>query len=171
MATATIFVTSAGLAHARADAGVLDGAATTVISRVLDAWRHTDAAAIAAQYEPDGDFVSPSGDHAAGQRAIESFYEAAFDHGYAGSTASATVVHVRGLSPTIALIDGSWSIAPSPTSKITTPEAGLFFAVLHQHGGRWWIAALREQTSARMLSEVASISRAPTAKACRRGLS
>ena len=41
-----------------------------------------------------------------------------------------------------------WPELPTPTSKIHQPEAGLFFAVLHRHGERWWIAALRERSSA-----------------------
>jgi uncharacterized protein (TIGR02246 family) len=125
-----------------------------VIASVLTAWSRADAHAIAAQYEPDGDFVSPTGDHAFGRDAIEAFYRAAFDTGYAGSAATATATHMRALSATFALIDGCWTIQPTATSSIAEPESGLFFAVLHRHDGRWWIAALREQTSARELHEL-----------------
>jgi hypothetical protein len=58
------------------------------------------------------------------------------------------------LSATFALVDGYWTIQPTTASKITEPESGLFFAVLHWHGGHWWISALREQTSARELREL-----------------
>src|SRR5262249_42796902 len=107
------------------------GAATAhdpgaVINSVLSAWGRADAHAIAAQYEPDGDFVSPTGDHAVGHGAIEAFYKAAFEAGYAGSTATATAAHVRAMSATFALIDGYWTIQPTTASKITEPESGLF---------------------------------------------
>ena len=125
-----------------------------VIKSVLSAWGRADAHAIAAQYETDGDFVSPTGDHAVGHGAIEAFYSAAFDAGYAGSAVTATAAHVRLLSATFALIDGSWTIQPTAASKITEPESGLFFALLRWHDGRWWISALREQTSARELREL-----------------
>jgi uncharacterized protein (TIGR02246 family) len=113
-----------------------------------------DAHAIAAQYEPDGDFISPTGDHAIGHGAIEAFYEAAFEAGYAGSAATATAAHVRALSATFALIDGYWTIQPTAASKITEPESGLFLALLHWHDGHWWISAPREQTSAKELREL-----------------
>ena len=128
--------------------------AGAVIKSVLSAWGRADAHAIAAQYETDGDFVSPTGDHAVGHGAIEAFYSAAFDAGYAGSAVTATAAHVRLLSATFALIDGYWTIQPTAASKITEPESGLFFALLRWHDGRWWISALREQTSARELREL-----------------
>ena len=126
----------------------------SVIKSVLSAWGRADAHTIAAQYEPDGDFVSPAGDHAVGPGTIEAFYKAAFEAGYAGSVATATPAHVRPLSATFALIDGYWTIQPTPDSKITEPESGLFFALLRWHDGQWWIAALREQTSAKELREL-----------------
>lgn len=125
-----------------------------VIAKILDAWNRADAHAIAAQYDTHGDFVSPDGMHAEGRQDIEAFYTGAFARGYAGSHATATVVHVRNLSGTIALVDGAWGIEPTSASKVRQPEAGLFFAVLHRHGGRWWIAALREQSSAGTLREL-----------------
>jgi uncharacterized protein (TIGR02246 family) len=120
----------------------------------LAAWYRADARAIAALYEPDGDFVSPTGDHAIGQYAIESFYTAAFKNGYAGSGASASVVHSRSLSATILLIDGTWAINPTAASKITKPESGLFIAVLRRRENGWRVVALREQTSSRMFHEL-----------------
>jgi uncharacterized protein (TIGR02246 family) len=121
---------------------------------VLRGWSRADAHAIAAQYEMKGDFISPDGLHAQGRREIEAFYSEAFARGYAGSHASATVIHVRNLSATLALADGIWSIEPTLASKVRQPEAGLFVAVLHRRAGRWWIAALREQSSARTLREL-----------------
>ena len=125
-----------------------------VIATILDAWNRTDAHAIAAQYETTGDFVSPDGMHANGRQAIETFYAGAFARGYAGSRATATLVHVRNLSGTIALVDGAWRIEPTSAAKVRQPEAGLFFAVLRRHGVRWLIAALREQSSAGTLREL-----------------
>ena len=130
------------------------GSIETVIAGILNAWGRADAHAIAAQYEIRGDFVSPDGVHAQGRREIESFYQGAFARGYARSHATATVVHVRKLSRSFALVDGAWSIEPTPASKVRQPQAGLFVAVLHRHAGRWWIAALREQSSARALREL-----------------
>lgn len=125
-----------------------------VINSILSAWVRADAHAIAALYEPDGDFISPTGNHAVGHGAIEAFYRAAFERGYAGSAATATAARVRALSATFALIDGYWTIQPTAASKITEPESGLFFALVHWHDGHWWISALREQTSATQLREL-----------------
>lgn len=125
-----------------------------VIAKVLNAWDRADAQAIAAQYEDGGDFVSPDGMHAKGRREIETFYQGAFARGYAATHATATIVHVRHLSGTVAFVDGIWTIEPTPASKVRRPEAGLFFAVLHRSGAYWQIAALREQSSATAMREL-----------------
>lgn len=129
-----------------------------VIANVLNAWDRSDAHAIAAQYEADGDFVSPDGMHAEGRQQIEAFYRGAFARGYSGSHAIGTVIHVRNLSGTVALVDGNWTIEVTPASKIRRREAGLFFAVLRRDDTRWWIAALREQSSGTALRELSALS-------------
>jgi uncharacterized protein (TIGR02246 family) len=136
----------------------LENQVSALVTNLLTAWRRADARAISEQYEPDGDFVSPLGDHAVGRRAVEAFYQGAFDAGYAKSDATATVLHVRGVSPEYAIIDGSWMIQPTKASKIAQSESGLFVAMLHQHNDRWWIVALREQTSAQMMREMSPTS-------------
>lgn len=132
----------------------IEDQAGAVITDVIEAWRRADAKSISAQYELDGDFVSPTGEHASGRQMIETFYRTAFEAGYAQSDATGTVLHVRGLSPDYALIDGLWMIVPTKSSKITQSESGLFVAILHRHNGRWWIVALREQSSAQRMREL-----------------
>ena len=153
LAAAMILLTCGGNAVARSSESS-SRPLEPVIAKILDAWNRADAHAIAAQYETNGDFVSPDGMHAEGRREIEAFYTGAFARGYSGSHATATVLHVRNLSGTIALVDGTWSIAPTPASKVQQPEAGLFVAVLQRQGRGWRIAALREQSSARTLREL-----------------
>lgn len=135
------------------DRGQPPAAVEPVIANTLAAWNRADAHAIAARYGARGDFLSPDGIHATGRREIETFHEGAFSRGYAGSRAAAAVSHVRDLTGSVALVDGAWTIEPTRASKVREAEAGLFFAVLHWQGGRWWIAALREQSSARTLRE------------------
>lgn len=135
-----------------------------VIADILAGWNRADAHAIAAQYQSRGDFVSPDGMHAAGRREIETFYQGAFMRGYAGSRATAVVSHVRDLTGSVALVDGAWTIEPTRTSKIRQRETGLFFAVLHWQNGRWWIAALREQSSASTLRELGALTVNPPSR-------
>lgn len=138
-----------GSAIAHSDQGIV-----AIVDQVLDAWRHSDAARIAAAYEPTGDFVSPTGDHATGRAQIEAFYASAFAAGYAGSVATAKIIHLRHITSTVAIADGVWDIQPTPNAKITRPELGIFSAVLVYNSGQWRIAALREQSSARELRDL-----------------
>lgn len=154
LAAAALLLLACGRGAAAGPGQVAANPAQAVMANVLNAWDRADARAIAAQYESRGDFVSPDGVHAAGRREIEAFYRAAFARGYEATKATATVVHVRYLSGTVAFIDGTWTIEPSSTSKVRKPEVGLFFAAIHWGGGRWLITALREQSSAKTLREL-----------------
>lgn len=154
LAAAAPFLLACGRGVAAGPSEIAANPAQALIANVLNAWDHADARAIAALYETQGDFVSPDGMHAAGRREIEAFYQGAFARGYEATKATATVVHVRHLSRTVAFIDGTWTIEPSSTSKVRKPEAGLFFAAIHWGGGRWLITALREQSSAKTLREL-----------------
>lgn len=158
MAAAAIFLLTGAHRAVAASGEAGERPIRPVIAQILSAWNHADAHSIAAEYEEAGDFVSPDGIHAKGRRQIEAFYQQAFSRGYAGSRADAKVVHVRHLTATVALVDGTWNIEPTPASKIRRPEAGLFFAVLQWHHGRWLIAALREQSSAIALREASTSS-------------
>ena len=131
-----------------------DRGIVAIVDQVLDAWGHSDAARIAAAYEPTGDFVSPTGDHATGRAQIQAFYASAFAAGYAGSVATAKIIHLRHITSAVAIADGVWDIQPTPNAKITRPELGIFSAVLVYNSGHWRIAALREQSSARELRDL-----------------
>ena len=134
---------------AHSDRGIV-----AIVDQVLDAWGHSDAERIAAAYEPTGDFVSPTGDHATGRAQIKAFYASAFAAGYAGSVATAKIIHLRHITSSVAIADGVWDIQPTPNAKITRPELGIFSAVLVYNSGRWRLAALREQSSARELRDL-----------------
>jgi uncharacterized protein (TIGR02246 family) len=138
-----------GSATAHSDQGIV-----AIVDHVLDAWGHSDAARIAAAYEPTGDFVSPTGDHATGRAQIQAFYTSAFAAGYAGSVATARIIHLRHITSRVAIVDGVWDIQPTPNAKITRAELGIFSAVLVYNSAKWRIAALREQSSARELRDL-----------------
>ena len=124
------------------------------ISRTLAAcvksWDRSDAAAIASQFEPDGDFVSPDGMYASGRSAVRSFYSAAFANGYAHSRGDFAIRSVRLVGSNLAIVDGVWTIAGAHdrTGKHRSPERGLAVALLRNHPTGWKIVALREQASA-----------------------
>ncbi len=128
--------------------------ARAVLASYMEAWAHADAHALGARFAADGDFISPTGSLASGPAQIEAFYAAAFQRGYAGSHAAFTPVQVRLLAPGVIAVDGEWSIAGAhgPDGAALTPEAGIATAVLVERRGRWRVALLREQASARRIT-------------------
>jgi uncharacterized protein (TIGR02246 family) len=111
------------------------------------AWDRADASAIADFFVPDGDFTNPTGFHAQGHANIAAFYAQAFAAGYAGSHGGLKLLRTRMVAPGVMLVDGEWSIrsARTPQGAARPGERGLATAVLVRTGGKWRIAALREQ--------------------------
>jgi uncharacterized protein (TIGR02246 family) len=131
-------------------AGSREQAVRLVIAQCVRAWDKSDAAGIAAEFEPDADFVSPDGIRAVGSRSVKSFYAQAFADGYAHSRGMFDIHSIRFLNSTLAVADGQWSIADAHDrqGKMRAPERGLAVAVLRKHSNGWKIVALREQSSA-----------------------
>jgi uncharacterized protein (TIGR02246 family) len=128
----------------------------------LSAWSHSDARTISAQFTDDGDFISPQGILARGRARIAAFYGTAFKSGYAGSLATFDLARVRVIRPGIFFVDGSWTItnARNIDGRPRAPERGIASAVIVREAGAWRVAALREQSSATVISAFAPYSRA-----------
>src|SRR5581483_9243723 len=116
-------------------------------------WNRADARALGGDFSSDGDLVIPTGELVSGPQAVTGFYTSVFNQGYRGSTAAATLDRVRFITPTVAILDGTWSItgAHDAQGRMQPPERGIYVAVATHTGHRWHIAALREQTSAQAL--------------------
>ncbi len=116
----------------------------------IDAWKRADPKLIASNFMADGDFINPSGFHAAGHAAIAAFYAQAFAAGFKGSDAGFTARTTRQIAPGVMVIDGEWYItgAHELDGKPRADERGLATAVLVKTGAGWRIAVLREQSSA-----------------------
>ena len=124
--------------------------AQAAIAAYLDGWNRADAAAIAATFTADGDFIAPGGLHARDRTAIRAFYAGAFARGYRGSQGRFVPKLVRHLTPTVVVVDGVWSISGARDAHglARPPERGLAVAILTRTSHGWQIAALREQVGA-----------------------
>lgn len=116
-------------------------------------WERADGPGLASFFAPDGDLIIPTGQVFSGREAIGNFYSSVFGNGYKGSTGSGQIARLRFVGSEVAVGDGTWSItgARDKTAKPAPPERGVFTFVATKQTGRWYISALREQTSATSL--------------------
>lgn len=114
------------------------------------AWNRADAKGISESFAVDGSLVIPQGVMIQGRAGIEAFYRDVFSRGYQGSHAASSIKRIRNLREDVAVVDGEWSIegAHDAGGNPREAERGIFFAVLVRSEGKWFITALREQTSA-----------------------
>lgn len=114
------------------------------------AWNRADAKGISESFALDGSLVIPQGAMIQGRAGIEAFYRDVFSRGYQGSRAASSIKRIRYLREDVAVVDGEWDIegAHDAAGNPREAERGIFFAVLLRAKGKWFIAALREQTSA-----------------------
>ncbi|HVO82562.1 MAG TPA: SgcJ/EcaC family oxidoreductase [Terriglobales bacterium] len=124
-----------------------------LIPEFVSAWARADGPGLASFFAPDGDLIIPSGQVFSGRETIGNFYSSVFARGYKGSAGSGEIVRMRFVGAEVALGDGNWSIigATNQAGMPAPPEHGVFTFVAVKANGRWYISALREQTSATSL--------------------
>jgi uncharacterized protein (TIGR02246 family) len=117
-----------------------------IISSFIRAWDAADAAGMARLFEPTGRLVIPSGMEVTGRTKIQQFYKAAFSGGYKGSKGGAKVARVTAFTPTLAMVEGDWSIdgAKKADGSPRAGEGGQFTAMLRRSAKAWRIVSLRE---------------------------
>jgi uncharacterized protein (TIGR02246 family) len=111
-----------------------------LVQSLQAAWNAGDAAAFAAPFAEDADFVNIRAEHARGREAIAAGHAAIFRTIYAGSTTSQTLEAARLLNADLALAH-----VKSELNAPTGPMAGLHVArysmVLARADGGWQIVA------------------------------
>jgi uncharacterized protein (TIGR02246 family) len=114
--------------------------AAALARRLEDAWNAADAAAFAAPFADDGDFVNVLGMHARGRDAIAAGHDGIFRGIYAGSRVSYAVEAARLLAPDVALarLHGALTV---PTGPMEGRHDGRISLVLVRDSGEWRIAA------------------------------
>lgn len=124
--------------------------AQTLLTNFEHAWHAADGAKLGSLFTSDGDLVIPTGELMHGQAKIAGFYNSAFDHGYRGSTTTASIAQIRHVTRDIIIADATWEISGAVTSAgaAKPPERGILVVVLQRVDMQWCVAALREQTSA-----------------------
>ena len=102
-----------------------------------------DAAAVAAFYAEDADYIDQAGHESHGRAAIQKLYEKTFA-AQKGAKLTITVTSARLLSPDVALEDGVTEVAPGDGGP---PTAARFAAVLVRKDGEWYLASVRDSVA------------------------
>ena len=135
----------AALSKTAAPANKADDQALAAIrqgSRAFEAaFAQGDAAAIAAMWTEDGDYIDEDGQVFAGREAIQQAY-AEFAAENKGTRIRLVIDSLRLLSPEAAIEDGRAILDPAPRGA---PAASKYTAVHVKVNGKWLISTLRDQ--------------------------
>jgi|SRR6266498_5807190 len=116
--------------------------------RQAEAWNRHDAAEYASLFSEDGDVVNVVGWWWRGRPAIESKLTAAFSFVFRESILTITDVHVRFLSPAIAIVHVRWTMVGAKTPPgVPEPRQGIQLQVLKKQGGKWLITSFQNTNS------------------------
>jgi uncharacterized protein (TIGR02246 family) len=119
-----------------------------VATRQGEAWSRHDAKAYAALFTEDCDVVNVVGWWWKGRKELERKLTPMFSSMFSESQLTITDVHVRFLSPDIALAHARWTMTGAHTPPgIPEPRAGLQTLVFTKVGGRWLIAGFQNTNS------------------------
>jgi uncharacterized protein (TIGR02246 family) len=114
--------------------------ATTVAAELESSWNRADAAAFAAWFADDADFVNVRGDYASGREAIAAGHAHIWSTFYAGSTIRYSVTRCREVAEgvLIAHLDAELHV---PTGPLAGDIRAIPSLVLVSTGGRWRVAS------------------------------
>jgi len=113
------------------------------IERFVAAWNARDAAALAALFDDDADFVNVVGIWWRRRRAIEKAHDYALKRFFRDSRITIEEVSVKHLGADAATVHGQWRMVGqrAPDDTVLEPRRGIMLLVLRRTGDGWTIAA------------------------------
>jgi uncharacterized protein (TIGR02246 family) len=112
------------------------------VRRMVDAWNRGSAAAFAAPFSDDADFVAFDGTHVKGRREIAAFHERLFTSVAKGSRRWGEVKFVRFLTAQLAVMHAvGGSVLPGRTGR-SPSRASMQLFIASKRDGAWYVDAL-----------------------------
>jgi uncharacterized protein (TIGR02246 family) len=138
-----------------------DQAAIAVIpQRLLAAWAHQDAGAIADLFTEDGTLILP-GVFRKGRQDIKEYFAEAFTGPYAGTQVVGKPIGLRFLGPDVALLLSAGGVLAAGETEVSAAQAIRSSWLAVRTEGQWRLAAYQNSTAKQTLPTPGSI--APTA--------
>jgi uncharacterized protein (TIGR02246 family) len=106
----------------------------------VEAFQKGDAAAVAAFWTPDGDYVDASGRQLKGREAIEKAFQELFSE-HKGLKTSVRGLSLRFVTPDVAIEEGTSEVFAPDGSP---PSRARYTNVLVKKGDRWYLSSVRE---------------------------
>lgn len=112
----------------------------TILRQLQDAWNTSDAAAFAAPFTDDADFVAIRGDHHQGRQAIEDGHRQIFEGIYRGIRIGYRLTHARRLTDDVILVHNAGTIEVPSGPMQGTNHATSTLVIIRTPDG-WKVAA------------------------------
>ncbi len=117
-----------------------------VITDFIDAFNRHDAHAWAMPFAEDGDFTNVTGLYLHGRKDFEARFTELFTTRLKTAHRTATVRHIRFVTPDVAAVDAEWELVGSKASDGSENPArkGLFNFVVTRQNGHWVFTIFQE---------------------------
>jgi uncharacterized protein (TIGR02246 family) len=117
-----------------------------VIADFIDAFNRHDAHAWAMPLAEDGDFTNVTGLYVHGRKDFEARFTELFASRLKAAHRTATVRHIRFVTPDVAAVDAEWELGGSKASdgSENPVRKGLFNFVVTRQNGHWVFAVFQE---------------------------
>jgi uncharacterized protein (TIGR02246 family) len=124
----------------------VDSEVATAVRQTADAFVETfnrgDAAAVAALWTPDGEYIDEAGRVFTGRDAIQAEYAAFFSE-HPGTTMKIAIRSLRSPTPAVVIEEGRATLDPEPAGAVPTSYTALHVNV----DGQWLMASVRDTSA------------------------
>ena len=114
-----------------------EDAIRAIHQRMIDAWNAGDAAAFAAPFTDEANFVAFEGTQLKGRREIAAFHQQIFDTVVKGTRIQGEVNFVRFLSPTFAVMHSVVRVALQGQTQTSPSRDSMQLTVVIKRDGEW----------------------------------
>jgi len=117
-----------------------------VVADFVDAFNHHDAHAWSSFLAEDGDFTNVTGLSLHGRKDVEARFTELFSTRLKAAHRTATVRHIRFITPDIAFVDAEWELGGSKAAdgSENPVRKGLFNFVMTRQNSHWIFAVFEE---------------------------
>jgi uncharacterized protein (TIGR02246 family) len=114
-----------------------EDAVRAINQRMIDAWNTGDAAAFAAPFTDEANFVAFEGTHLKGRREIASFHQQIFDTVVKGTRLQGEVKFVRFLSAALAVMHSVVRVTLQGQTEASPSRDSMQLTVVAKRDGEW----------------------------------
>ena len=120
-----------------------------LLEQLSESWRRGDGASFAAPFAEDAEYITATGDHLTGRRAIADLHQKVFDGIFKGSRLGGQLQILKSITPDVVLVQSVGGILFAGEADAAVKPNGIATTVIAKQNGNWRIVSFQNTPTGR----------------------